>query len=521
MFKKVQYYIFIGIFSLIFGFAFSLAMHLEQTGQMDISVAQIALICIVSQIILIILYNLNIPVFNKNFTHISSMDCKKYYIIFFVILMISYFVCLLTYFPGVGMNDGLNIMYYGMGTATQFPVCYCAFITILTMIGKILGNLQISVVLYSICQVVIVSGISAWLIMWFWTKPVFKWLKYIVVIYYVAEPLFAMYSISMLKDTVFSLMLTLLMALTYELVNHSFLFKEKSGWVIFTITSLGIIFIRNNGAFIIVPFILVLLAVCAEYRKQILYVGGIVLLGLIINSLPFKIVNKEPLFQEKAGIPLQQISAVVANGGKLTDEQADFIGHIMPLNEIHDRYNPGSVDSIKWNHEFFNRDFLDNHKMEFLHTWFQIMPNNFSIYVKAYLQQTFYFWAPLQKGSVQCFYTIETYADNDWLVSFTDKYGIHDQPLLPGWLNNMLRKYYNLAQYFFREGVLFWIMLASMLLVALKNQNKKILLSYLPGLLLWFTIMLSTPVSSSLRYVFTFVYSLPFYIGFLGCSSEN
>jgi len=515
--KKVKHYVLIGMFSLLFGITYSLAMQLYNTGEIGISFVQLILAGAFCGIILILFYKISILASSTDPVIMPDVNYKKQYIIFFIIIMISYTLCLLTYFPGVGMNDGLNIMYYGLGTATQFPVFYVTFITILAVIGKALGSLQISIILYSVCQVVVVSAITAWLVMWFWTRPVFKWLKYVTVVYYVASPLLAMYSVAMLKDTVFSLFLTVLMVLSYEIVNgNPWIYKGKNFWLIFAMVSAGIVFTRNNGSFIIVPFFLVLLIVLKEHRKNLLFAGSIAFFSIILSMLPLKFVHKEPLFQEKAGIPLQQIAAVVANGeGKLTNEQASFIGKIMPLDEMRERYNPASADPIKWNHEFFDRNFLDNHKMEFLKVWAQMLPDNFSIYVKAYLQQTFYFWAPLQKDRVQCFYTIETYADNEWLVSFTSASGIHDQPLLPATINNMLRGYYNMAGYFFREGVLFWIMLAGMLLIFLKKHDLKSILPYLPGLLLWSTIMISTPVNSSLRYVLTFVYSFPFYFGFL------
>lgn len=253
----------------------------------------------------------------------------------------------------------------------------------------------------------------------------------------------------------------------------------------------------------------------AEYRKNILQAAVAVIIGIIINSLPLRLAHHEPLFQEKAGIPLQQISAVIANDGNITTEQANFINHLMPLNDIKKLYNPASVDPIKWNHELFDSQYLNAHKKEFLITWAQLLPANFSTYVKAYLQQTFWFWAPLQKGTTQCFYSIETYADNLWLIDFVKESGIHDQPLFSQNINQLFKKYYRLSSYFFREGVLFWFMLASALLLTLKQKNKSTILLYLPAILLWLTLMISTPVNSSLRYVLVFAYSLPFYIGFL------
>ncbi|WP_162611977.1 hypothetical protein [Eubacterium sp. An11] len=105
--------------------------------------------------------------------------------------------------------------------------------------------------------------------------------------------------------------------------------------------------------------------------------------------------------------------------------------------------------------------------------------------------------------------------NNAWLTDFLVTSGIHDQPLLPEMLNNILRVWYGLGNKFLREGVCFWIMLGSLLLSILKNKTWKMILVYSPIFLLWLTLMISTPVSSAMRYVFVFAYTLPFFLGVL------
>lgn len=501
-------------FSAVFGITYSLAKCLDRENRVYIPVFPAVIAGILCAGISTCIYTIlsSERTFDANQKSVSR---KKLWLITTSILLVSYFLCFLVYFPGVGMNDGLNIMYWKTGTFNQFPAFYGMFIIALTRLGQYLGTLQISIVLYSISQVVAVSLLTSGLIVWFWEKPVHRWIKLLFLVYYAIEPLFAMYAIAMLKDTLFSLLLTVLMVLTYELLHHDVWFQSKWFWVSFASVLLGIIFLRNNGSYLVIPFLVVLFVVLKKFRKKIAMVSAVTVLGIIISTFPVKVVGAENLFQEKAGIPLQQIAAVVANNGDYSREQADFINQLMPLDEIKSRYNPSSVDSIKWNHELFDREYLNEHKKEFLITWVKMLPANFSIYVKAYLQQTFYFWAPLQKGRVQCFYSIETYADNSWLIDFAEENGIHDEPLIPEPFVHKLKGYYKMAGLFLREGVLFWLMMGSALLMVLKRGDRKELLPYLPGIFLWLTIMISTPVSSSIRYVFAYVYSLPFYIGFL------
>lgn len=325
----------ITIFSFIFAIVRSLAKSLKTTGEISISIPQILMLGIICMCIVLILHKCVFHFSHYTKSQKTMVDVKKY-CIYFSILMLSYSLCFFTYYPGVSANDGLNIMCFGMGMCTQFPIFYCAFITMLTWIGMfIFESLQVSIALYSVCQILIVCAMTAWLIVWGCSKPLAKWMKFTLGVYYIIEPILAMYAISMLKDTIFSLSLTLLMTMTYELIHYnSGININWKFWGIFTIIILIIILIRNNGFYIVVPFLLIMCAVCVEHRKMLFRMILISIGAIILNALPFWIVHQEALFQERVGIPLQQMAAVVAYDGKYTKEQSEFLSKIMPLDEI-------------------------------------------------------------------------------------------------------------------------------------------------------------------------------------------
>ena len=446
----------------------------------------------------------------------------KLELVLFFILFITYMVCLFTYFPGVGMNDGLNMLNEGMAISRQFPVFYCAFVTLLGKIGYHFGTLQISIALYSVCQVIAVSLISAGIIGWFWRKPVSRIAKVIFCLYFVFEPILALYAISMLKDTLFSLLLIWTMIFLYEIIHeNAWIHKGNMFWLLFWIDLVGIVTLRNNGIYIVAVLLLILLFSYPDYRKKLLLMTGGIIIILGLGKLIMLNYGSEQLFQEVVGIPLQQIAAVISEDGDITEEQEKFVGQIMSLDIIKEKYNPHTLDVLKWDHENFDGGFLDEHRGEFLKIWAQLLPKNLDIYIRAYLNQTYWFWAPRQEGTVQCFYTILSFADNQWLYEFVENNGIHDQPLFPEPVNTVLRSYYNLGKYFLREGICFWIMMTSALLLYLKKRVWKHLLIYVPCILLWLTIMISTPVAFSLRYVFAFVYGLPLFIGVLFIREKN
>ncbi len=501
------------LFSLIFGIVYSLAVNLRKEDKISLSFVQIifaAAICYV------ILCALGICVDKVQLRNGAS--AKKYGIKFWALLWIAGIVmdavCLCTYFPGVGMNDGLNMLRSGMTMSRMYPAFYCAFISLLTKIGRNFGSLQISIALYSVLQILAVSAACAFIIVWFFNKTAPKWMKCIVLLYLIGEPLLVMYSVSMLKDTLFSVLLIVLVLLLYDLLIEKRDDFPKWEWPVLAVSEIGIICLRNNGIYIIFPVVTILLILCARYRKQVFCSLVLCITMLLLSKALMAYYNQSQLFQELVAIPLQQMAAVAAYDGKMTEEQREFINHLMPVEEIKEKYVPATADPIKWD-SGFDRNFLDEHKMRFLITWAQMLPRNFYIYVEAYLKQTFWFWAPCQEGTVQCFFTIETVSDNDWLPEFMEENGIHDQPLFPEFINQALRKWFSLADKFLREGLCFWIVLATLLVQIVKTGNHAFLVVYAPVLLLWLTIMISTPVASSMRYVLAFVYGLPVFIGLM------
>lgn len=500
-------------FALFFGLCYSVAHQLMLTDDLKINLLELVGSSATLFVILWMIWKL----IQKNIYNQLYSRCywnKKKIIFIFLLTLSCNFICLLTFFPGVGMNDGLNIMYGGMEQSQQFPIIYCAILTGFTSIGRLFGSLQYSVAIYSITQIFCVSALYTWIIVWFSKKSTPKYLKYIIMLYFLLEPLLAMYAISMLKDTLFSLLLLVLLMLVYDLVIDVEIKRKKIWWIFFAIVIFGILTLRNNGSYIIFPILIMLFFCCPQNRKGIICMFFCAISIIVLLKILMIWFGTEQLFQELVGIPLQQMAAVVANNGNIAPEQTEFLNKLMPLEEMAVQYNPSSADAIKWN-SMFDRGFLNEHKIEFLITWAKMLPGNFLIYVKAYLQQTFWFWAPWQEGTVQCLYSIETVSDNSWLVEFLKTSGIHDQPLLPAQLNNLLRSWYQLGNKFFREGVCFWIMLSTLVLSVLKNRNWRMILVYAPALLLWLTIMISTPIAFSMRYVFVFAYALPFFVGVL------
>lgn len=443
-----------------------------------------------------------------------------------LLLTLSWTLCLLVYFPGVGMNDGLNVLMGRLSSANQFPVYYCIYVVILGKIGNLLGSLQYAVALYSVLQILLTAAICAGILTFLQARSSSRLFRLLAAAYYILQPALAIYSISMLKDTVFSSLLVLYGILLFLMKETSFRNpaegsfvpdnqRRKALFLLFLVSSLLISVLRSNGIYIVAACLLFLLITDPRGRKQLLITALSVLLVNIAGSMIMQHYNVRHNASETLGIPIQQISAVVAYSGDLSSEEEDILRQYIEPEKIRELYYPGSADPVKWS-DSFNRPYLNASTGEFLSLWAGLLPKNFRIYVQAYLQETYWFWAPVQQGGIQMFDTIEDIMDNDYLADFLVQNGIHDAPVLKGTASDFLKSFYQSGSHFFREGVCFWIMIFSIVLASCRKWKfRQILPFYLPQLLTWLTIMVSTPINNSFRYVLFYAYAMPIYVLFM------
>lgn len=451
---------------------------------------------------------------------------KRIFLGNFLLLTLSWTLCLLVYFPGVGMNDGLNVLMGRLSSANQFPVYYCIYVVILGKIGNLLGSLQYAVALYSVLQILLTAAICAGILTFLQARSSSRLFRLLAAAYYILQPALAIYSISMLKDTVFSSLLVLYGILLFLMKETSFRNPAEGSFVpdnqrrkalvlLFLVSSLLISVLRSNGIYIVAACLLFLLITDPRGRKQLLITALSVLLVNIAGSMIMQHYNVRHNASETLGIPIQQISAVVAYSGDLSSEEENILRQYIEPEKIRELYYPGSADPVKWS-DSFNRPYLNASTGEFLSLWARLLPKNFRIYVQAYLQETYWFWAPVQQGGIQMFDTIEDIMDNDYLADFLVQNGIHDAPVLKGTASDFLKSFYQSGSHFFREGVCFWIMIFSIVLASCRKWKlRQILPFYLPQLLTWLTIMVSTPINNSFRYVLFYAYAMPIYVLFM------
>ncbi len=235
------------------------------------------------------------------------------------------------------------------------------------------------------------------------------------------------------------------------------------------------------------------------YKKQFKYYLLMTLIILVISFIPNLFSNKQ-LFQEKVGIPLNQLAYVIYTDGKIDDKNLNYLEKIYDYDLFKKNYYPFLIDTIKWD-DNFNREYLNNNSKEFIKVWIKTLPNNLEGYIKSYALSTYGNW------SIDKFYKTQSVflgVDDDNKTLFPDLKNTNT-------ILSFMKPFYNKTVTYLSGGVCFWILVFFSLYMIYKKAYKLLLLT-VPLYGVWLSLMLATPFSLAFRYMSPFMYLLPFII---------
>ncbi len=445
---------------------------------------------------------------------------KTFCVATFIFLLVIFLIYYFSLYPGGVFID--TIISYEMlgedGTiSAHHPVLYTLLLNIVKLFEP---NIILGFGVFSFLQILFMVGTLTYLVYWLLKRKVNPIIAVGITLFLAFFKLYPLYSISIWKDTPFSLVLLLyilvLIDLLYDFKGKNILIKNIAK---FNLYSFLLIFLRNNGKFIVLASILILFVTYIKGFKKDFYVQNIkkfyiisisaFILTFIIESLYPVLGIEKTEFIESIGIPIQQISRVVATDGNITEAQMEQIEKVIPKDIIKTKYRAMLADKVKWD-SAFNEEYLEEHKGEYLKLWAELLVQNPAEYVRAYLLQTSGFWTFNVKGP-------EAYISAEVWESINDR--VPNEDLIGNNFNISFSEDLLKVSYY-SGGFFFWITILSMF-ITFRISNKKNLIGYLPAIILWGTIMIATPMAQALRYVYILVLILPLNFVYPAIVSES
>lgn len=438
-------------------------------------------------------------------------DNKVSFFVVFVLLLIAWIPYFLRYYPGLLNLDSISQINQSLGITqltNHHPIIHTGIISAFIHIGiSVFNNINVGVALYSIFQMIVMALMFSAVLQYLSKKDVPLIFKIGLLLIYMFYPVNGLFSITMQKDTLFCAFTPIYIILTNELVykTDDFLVDKKKIFA-YILFSLLVMFTRNNGVYVVLLTMpVVLIALRKKWKKILLLLITIVISYALIKTAIFKIFDvKNGSIGEMLSIPLQQIARVKKyHKEELDAETIKKIDSYFYCDDIDQRYDPTISDPVK---DVLNREYFGNNKIEFAKLWAELLIKYKKDYIESFLSNSYGYYYP----EARRFVALRGIDENDLGIETTPIINSKIVSLVAHLTDGRDGPIYSMV---FSLGMVFWITVILLGNEILKKQYKRIVV-YWPMFILWLT-NLASPVFCNFRYAFAMFTCLPVFIGLI------
>ncbi len=524
------------IFSLllVFGFSYSL------TGNTSLITGNIALIFI--SIVKIIVYYLFLSrVINLLANKIKEINLKKFkepkllkrfknyyelhpYKTTIIIILVAWLPYIISFYPSIMSSDPANQIkqYFGMDTrfstgvnlinenikiTNHHPVFHSFILGGFTKIGDTFGNINFGLFLFSCFQIfVLVSALTYSLIYLKKLKTPFIY-RFILLLMYSLIPVFPLYAMSPVKDTLFGALLIFFVIELHKLITNTY---TKKDYFILGLLMLIMMLIRNNGIYILLFTIIAAIIILKEKRLALLVTILCTLFVYVAhNKVLLPIMEITPgSIREVLSVPFQQTARYVKyHSEELNEEEIEIIDKILNYETLGTRYKANLADYVK---DEFNKDTTNEDLIKYLKVWFIHLFKHPMTYINATINTTYGYFYP-NTSNWYVYHNYDKKLENVGL----DYHFIKGLGIPRSILGNfgVIYPYIPILGSQVNIGFNVWVyMLIFTYLIV--EKKKKFILLLIPAFTLLLTCVVG-PVNTYFRYMVPIVFSLPLIIGLI------
>lgn len=440
----------------------------------------------------------------------------------FVTLLILFGIYMIAFYPLVLSPDPRDQLYMFLGVPTEHnewvimrnpnvlitnhhPILQTYFMGGCLTIGRHFGNDNFGLFIYTIIQSLIYASILAYSIKFMNKHNVSNKYYFIVLLMYLLVPMYAFFTVSAVKDTLYTGFMMLFILFVFDIVENYLNKKISIKYLIYIFfVMLLMCLFRNNGIYICLLTLPVLFFMSKINRIKIL-----TLIILLFGSM--QITNKVVIpalgvsdgsIREALSIPFQQTARLVKyNSGIIDDEDKDIIDKVLVYDTLDERYDPNLSDPVK---NKFNPHATKEDLMNYFKVWFKYLLKDPMCYINATLDNTFGYIYP----NVHRWYLYYDYWDDLVNPDIID-YHFEGVPVL----RMILRNYGETFPFIPLVGLLSNIGASCYMVIILtaylfNKKNKKYIVVLLP-MYLSILICIAGPANTYFRYVMPYMFVLP------------
>ncbi|WP_317934151.1 DUF6020 family protein [Sporosarcina aquimarina] len=326
--------------------------------------------------------------------------------------LIVSFMFLIAFYPGAMTPDSLA--QYDQALSHQYtdwhPVVHTMLIGVLLKIWE-------SPAIIALFQIVLISaatGFAGWSLEKARIPQPFIW---IALVLFAISPVHAISSITLWKDVAYSAALFLFTLLMFRIVRTSGRVLDKWPFLaLYALTGFMVMFFRHNGFPVFLIVTLFILVMYRAHWMRLLPVAAAMILAyqVVIHPVYTKLEVHPSDPQEMLSLPTQQLAAIVTEDGDMTKEQYEYVNRLFPIEKWHEKYNPYSVDSIKFSWGDYDRFVIYDDWGQYGKMYLKLVKQNPGIATSALFKQTSLVWQMNQPNDgYTSKYTTNIYLNNE------------------------------------------------------------------------------------------------------------
>lgn len=461
----------------------------------------------------------------KNNKVLNFIFNKHPFLSTFIILVICYLPYIIAFYPGILSPDpsnqikqffGLDVQYReyvimldeNVNITNHHPVLHTVLLGGCVWIGRLFNSDNLGIFLYSIIQITMLISLFSYIIYYMKKLNTPIYVRLISLLIYALVPVFPLYSMSLVKDVIFSILVIFYIIQLFDLSRNcnDNIYSTKKIIMLIILMTLITLF-RNNGIYLIIMSFPFLLIIDKNNRKKILMT---LIMPIIIyfsfTDILLPVLKVTPgSIREMLSIPFQQTARYVKEyKDEVTLYEKKVIDKVLGYDDLATRYKPEISDPVKNNfNKYATKEDLNN----YFKVWFQDFFKHPNVYLEATINNTYGYFYPGAKN----WYIYYKY---DKRLNDTNKFDYHYNSLKS--LRTVLSNYglifpdIPILGIIVNIGFSTWIcMLIFAFILELKKYKYLIYLTPVISLVL---VCIASPVNTYFRYTLGYVFAIPIII---------
>ncbi len=460
---------------------------------------------------------------NKHFTKFLNYFDTHPFKASFIVIFLFFSIFMIAFYPIVLSPDPSNqiLQYYNVRTkyvdwaiqrnpnvfmTNHHPIMQTYLIGWCIDLGRFLINDNFGLFIYTFIQTIIYVSVLAYTIKFFKDVGGSLKLRFILLLIYLIVPHYAFYSVSAVKDTLYTAFMALLILFMVDIVRN---YKDKKISIKYiTFIAIDIILLslmRHNGLYIaILSFIGLMFYSKINLKKLVISLFSFSLVVISFNKVLVPYLGiADASIREVLSVPFQQTARLAKYHDEgITKKDKEVIDKILNYDTLKDRYDPRLADDVK---NEFNKYATKDEIRAYFKVWFKYLLKYPVTYINATLDNMYGYIYPNQ---------------HYWYV-----YDTYDKRVVK---NNVVDYHFNKKTKFLRDSLIFYesvfpylpgIGLISsigfstwiVLILSVYIKKKKNLIPYIPiyaSILICFI----SPANTYFRYALPYIFILPFMV---------